>query len=101
MTMTLSLEWKLNSVPTKIYFKQNWLEITPYNKTSHKVFTIVLFNNNDNLKNDILMSENIRQQILTILEYFNAYISHHYQPKNDNDDKYMHQNILEFSVFVV
>ena len=50
---------------------------------------------NDNLKNDILMSENIRQ-ILTILEYFNAYISYNYQPKNGNDDKYMHQNILEF-----
>ena len=35
----------------------------------------------DNPKNSILMSENIRQQRLTILEYFDAYIYHHYQPK--------------------
>ena len=27
------------------------------------------------------MSENIKQKILKILEYFNAYICHHYQPK--------------------
>ena len=36
---------------------------------------------NDNPKNNILMSENIRQKRLTILEYFSAYIYHHYQPK--------------------
>ena len=29
---------------------------------------------NDNLKNSILMSENIRQKRLTILGYFDAYI---------------------------
>ena len=37
---------------------------------------------NDNPKNNILMSENIRQKGLTILKYFDAYICHHYQPKN-------------------
>ena len=44
---------------------------------------------NDNPKN-IPMSENITQKRLTILEHFDAYISHNYQPKVDNDDKYMH-----------
>ena len=44
---------------------------------------------NDNPKN-IPMSENITQKRLTILDYFDAYISHNYQPKVDNDDKYMH-----------
>ena len=34
---------------------------------------------NDNPKNNILMLENIRQKRLTILEYFDAYICHHYQ----------------------
>ena len=34
---------------------------------------------NDNPKNNILLSENIRQKRLTILEYFDAYICHHYQ----------------------
>ena len=51
---------------------------------------------NDNLKNKILMSENIRQKRLTILEYFDPYIYHHYR-----DDKYMHQNIPELLVFFV
>ena len=37
---------------------------------------------NDNPKNNILLLENIRQKRLTILEYFDAYIYHHYQPKN-------------------
>ena len=36
---------------------------------------------NDNPKNNILISENIRQKRLTILEYFDAFIGHHYQPK--------------------
>ena len=40
------------------------------------------YNMNDNPKNNILMSENIRQKGLTILKYFDAYICHHYQPKN-------------------
>ena len=35
---------------------------------------------NDNPKNNILLSENIRQKRLRILEYFDAYICHHYQP---------------------
>ena len=35
----------------------------------------------DNLKNSILKLENIRQKRLTILEYFDAYICHHCQPK--------------------
>ena len=36
---------------------------------------------NDNPKNNILLSENIRQKKrLTILEYFDTYICHHYQP---------------------
>ena len=35
----------------------------------------------DNSKNNILMSENNRQKKLTILENFDAYIYHHYQPK--------------------
>ena len=35
----------------------------------------------DNLKDNMLMSENIRQKRLTILEYFKAYSCHHYQPK--------------------
>ena len=36
----------------------------------------------DNLKNNILMSENITEKRLTILGYFDAYICHHYQPKS-------------------
>ena len=36
---------------------------------------------NDNPKNNILMSGSIRQKKLTILEYFNAYICHHYRLK--------------------
>ena len=38
------------------------------------------YNLNHNPKNNILMSENIRQKGLTILKYFDAYICHHYQP---------------------
>ena len=70
---------------------------------------------NDNPKNNILLSENIRQKRLTILEYFDAYICHHYQPRKwelknlkwelffqvDNDDKYMHRNIPELLIFFV
>ena len=41
---------------------------------------------NDNPKNNILMSENIKQKRLTILKYFGAYICHHYY-KVGNDDK--------------
>ena len=37
---------------------------------------------NDNLKNNILLSENVPEQRLTIVEYFHAYICHHYQPKS-------------------
>ena len=33
-------------------------------------------NKNDNLENKILMSENIRQKRLSILEYFDAHICH-------------------------
>ena len=36
-------------------------------------------NKNDNPNINILMSENIRQKRLKILEYFDAYICHHYQ----------------------
>ena len=36
---------------------------------------------NDNPKNNILLSENIIQKRLRILEYFDAYICHYYQPK--------------------
>ena len=50
---------------------------------------------NDNPKNNILLSENIRQRRLTTLEYFDAY------QQIDNDDKYMHQNIPEFLVLFV
>ena len=39
------------------------------------------FKMNDNPKNNILMSENIIQKRLTILEYLDAYICHHYEPK--------------------
>ena len=53
---------------------------------------------NDNPKNNILMSESIRQKRLRMLEYFDAYVCHHYQP---NDDKYMHRNIPELLVFSV
>ena len=42
------------------------------------------YNMNDNPKNNILLSENIRQRRLTILECF---------------DKYMHRNIPELLVF--
>ena len=38
------------------------------------------YNKNNNLKNNILMSENIREKRLIILEYLDAYICHHYQP---------------------
>ena len=48
---------------------------------NHFFLTIVTHNMNDNPKNNILLSENIRQKRLTILEYFDAYICHHYQPK--------------------
>ena len=41
------------------------------------------YNMNDNKKNNILMSENIRQKRLTVLEYFNAYIYLHYQPSGN------------------
>ena len=60
-------------------------------------------NKNDNPNINILMSENIRQKRLKILEYFDAYICHHFQPNddNDNDDKYMHLNIPRFLVFFV
>ena len=37
---------------------------------------------NGNPKNSILMSGNIRQKRLVILEYFDAYICHHYQLSN-------------------
>ena len=40
-----------------------------------------LYNMNDNPKNNILISENIRQKRLTILEYFDAFICYHYQRK--------------------
>ena len=39
------------------------------------------YNMNDNLKNNILLLENIRQKGLTIVKYFDAYICHYYQPK--------------------
>ena len=42
---------------------------------------LMVFNMNNNPKNNIIMSENIRQKRLTIPEYFDAYIYHHYQPK--------------------
>ena len=42
---------------------------------------------NDNQKN-ILVSENVKQKRVKILEYFNAY------------DKYMHRNIPELLVFI-
>ena len=40
------------------------------------------YNMNNNPKNNILVSENIRQKRLTILEYFDAYICHHYTMTN-------------------
>ena len=45
---------------------------------------------NDNSKNNILLLENIRQTRLKILEYFDAYICHHYQSVD------MHWNISLF-----
>ena len=56
---------------------------------------------NDNLKNNILITENIKQKRLTILDYFDAYICHHYQLKVDNDDKHMHRNTPELLVLFV
>ena len=38
------------------------------------------YNINDNPKINILMSENIRYRRVKILEYFDAYICHYYQP---------------------
>ena len=38
-------------------------------------------NKNDNPNINILMSENIRQKRLKILEYFDAYICHQYSSK--------------------
>ena len=38
-------------------------------------------NMNNNRKNNILILENVRQKRLTIMEYFDAYICHHYRPK--------------------
>ena len=37
---------------------------------------------NDNLKNNILLSESVTEKRPTILEYFHEYICHHYQPKS-------------------
>ena len=62
---------------------------------------------NDNVKNNILVSENIRQKELTVLEYFDVYNYHHhhyqyvYHSRVYNDDKYMHRNIPELLVFFV
>ena len=56
------------------------------------------YNMNNNPKNNILASENIRQKRLKILVYFDGCICYHYQIF---DDKYMHQNIPEFLVFFV
>ena len=53
---------------------------------------------NNNQKKNILMSKNIR---LTIMEYFDAYICHHYRSRLTNDDKYMHRNLPELIVFIV
>ena len=49
---------------------------------------------NDNPKNNMLMSEKLRQNTLTILEYFDV-------GNDDIDDKYMHRNIPELLAFFV
>ena len=58
---------------------------------------------NDNSKNNILMSENIRQKGLTIMGYFDNNDNDENDDKSqlDNDDKYMHRNIPELLVFFV
>ena len=48
---------------------------------------------NQNPKNNILVSKNIRQKRLTILEYL---LSSSY-----DDNKYMHRDIPELLVFIV
>ena len=40
-----------------------------------------IFNINGNPKGNILVSEKIKHKSLTILEYFDACICHHHQPK--------------------
>ena len=50
-------------------------------KKSFLPYNCWTYNMNDNPKNNILMLENIGQKRLAILEYFDAYICHHYQPK--------------------
>ena len=45
------------------------------------------------------MTESIRQKRLKILEYFDAYVFHHYKIVNNN--KYMHGNIPRYSVLFV
>ena len=39
------------------------------------------YNMNDNPKNSVFLSENVRKKRLTILEYFDAYMCHHYEFK--------------------
>ena len=39
------------------------------------------YNMNDNPKNNVSMSQNIRREKPTIPQYFDASICHHYQPK--------------------
>ena len=53
---------------------------------------------NNNPKNIILMSGNIIQKRLKILEYFDTYICHNYQLKYM---QHMHGNIPELLVFFV
>ena len=57
---------------------------------------------NDNPKNNILLSENIRQKKrLIILEYFDAYICQHYQPKMIFSDNKMLFFGLSFILYKV
>ena len=58
-----------------VVFKHFHQNIRPICTLVHFFLTIITHDMNDNQKNNILVSENIKQERLTILEYFNAY--HH------------------------
>ena len=52
------------------------------------------YNMNNNPKNNILMSENIKQKGLTILEYFDAYMSEFCSSKQAFQQQIDHNKML-------
>ena len=71
-------KWKLNKTQAaqiknkNVVFKHFHQNIRPICTNGHFFLTIVTHNMYDNPKNNILVSQNIKQKGLTIMEYFNA-----------------------------